>query len=134
MSSFQLGSVYLRTMPSMCAIPTTHTVLPRDGKGIKVCLVAWLGRMMMMMMMIITIIIINIIIIIVIIITIVIIFIITNIIIYIIITITIMIIYCDHDDDDDNEDDEITACQQWTSPQAKVGTWTLSEHRKQQEV
>ena len=97
MSSFQLGSVYLRTMPSMCAIPTTHTVLPHDGKGIKVCLVAWLGMMMMM-----------IIIIIVIIITIVIIFIITNIIIiitmmiiiiitiiplyYIIITITIMII------------------------------------------
>ena len=99
MSSFQLGSVYLRTMPSMCAIPTTHTVLPHDGKGIKVCLVAWLGLGMMMMLIIViiitsTIIIIfiitNIIIIITMMIIIVIITIITSY--YIVITITIMII------------------------------------------
>ena len=30
-SSFQFGSVYLRTMPSMCAIPTTQTVLQRGS-------------------------------------------------------------------------------------------------------
>ena len=33
-SSFQFGSVYLRTMPSMCAIPTTQTVL-QQGSNIR---------------------------------------------------------------------------------------------------